>query len=178
MADALEPPWSHPVRLSQAERRPSFTLRADAETRARVAKALGLGRIDSLEASLSLEPWLDGAQLLGEVRARVEQVCGVTLEPFDTDVVGPVEVRMAPAGSPNLSDAPSPELELDPEAPDPPDVIENDSIDLGAYAVEHLALALDPFPRKPGATFDYTPDASEESPFAALRVLQNREPKS
>ncbi|KAF7441445.1 Ubiquinol-cytochrome C chaperone [Pyrenophora tritici-repentis] len=33
------------------------------------------------------------------------------------------------------------------------DLIEDGKIDLGQYAVEQLALSLDPFPRKPGAEF-------------------------
>jgi hypothetical protein len=41
--------------------------------------------------------------------------------------------------------------------------------------VEHLALELDPFPRKPGVTFDYAPPVEETSPFAALKKLT--EPK-
>jgi hypothetical protein len=54
-------------------------------------------------------------------------------------------------------------------------VLDSDAIDLAEYVVEHLALEIDPFPRKPGATFDYAPPAEETSPFAALKKLQ--EPK-
>ena len=49
--------------------------------------------------------------------------------------------------------------------------LEGDQIDLAAYVVEHLALELDPFPRKPGAEFDYQPEAAEVSPFAVLKKL-------
>jgi hypothetical protein len=38
--------------------------------------------------------------------------------------------------------------------------------------VEHLALDLDPFPRKPGAVFEPPPPEGPESPFAVLRVLK------
>ena len=47
------------------------------------------------------------------------------------------------------------------------------SIDLGALATEFLILGLDPYPRKPGATFQPPADAKpEESPFAALAALK------
>ena len=53
-------------------------------------------------------------------------------------------------------------------------MLEGDAIDVAAYVVEHLALEIDPFPRKPGAAFDYSPPDKEESPFA---VLKNLKPK-
>ena len=59
------------------------------------------------------------------------------------------------------------------DAPDPPDVLASDEIDLVGYLVEHLALEIDPFPRKPGAEFDYKPDVAEESPFAVLKRLKD-----
>jgi len=47
---------------------------------------------------------------------------------------------------------------------------------VSAYVVETLALALDPFPRKPGAVFE-SPAATEAiSPFAALADLVKRPP--
>ena len=43
---------------------------------------------------------------------------------------------------------------------------------LAAYVVEDLALAIDPFPRKPGVEFE-APDApGEPSPFAVLAKLK------
>ena len=53
--------------------------------------------------------------------------------------------------------------------------IEDGKIDLGQYAVEQLALALDPFPRKPGATFVQPEEPAEISPFAALKALKPRD---
>jgi uncharacterized metal-binding protein YceD (DUF177 family) len=58
------------------------------------------------------------------------------------------------------------------EDDDPPDEIEGGVVDLGAYVVEHLALALDPFPRKPGVEFEAPAQESEPSPFAALARLK------
>ncbi len=68
------------------------------------------------------------------------------------------------------------ELDLDPDADDPPDVLEGDKIDLGAYVVEDLSLAIDPFPRKPGAAFEAPDTGAEISPFAVLAKLKGGTP--
>jgi uncharacterized metal-binding protein YceD (DUF177 family) len=84
-------------------------------------------------------------------------------------------VRVLPADSPNQPQDDGGELTLDLEAPDPPDLLEGEEIDVEAYVVEHLALAIDPFPRKPGVEFEYMDkDAAEVSPFAVLKNLQTR----
>ena len=41
--------------------------------------------------------------------------------------------------------------------------------------IEHLALELDPFPRKPGAVFVQPPEPTELSPFAALKSLKPKD---
>ena len=43
---------------------------------------------------------------------------------------------------------------------------------LGGYVLEHLALEIDPFPRKPGAVFEPPQTAEIISPFASLRNLK------
>ncbi len=61
---------------------------------------------------------------------------------------------------------------------DPPDPILDDTIDLGAVAVEFMVLGLDPYPRKPGVHFDDMvigeKDAPAPSAFAALARLKDR----
>jgi hypothetical protein len=164
----------HEVGRGSSERR----LIAEGPTRARIAKALDLVELKSLEANLRIAPWLDGAQIEGRWAAAVVQICGITLEPFETVLGGELAVRAVPGGSSALSSEPEHELELDPEADDPPDEITDGVLPLGAYVVEDLSLAIDPFPRKPGAAFE-APEAPEEpSPFAALARLRDAGPKS
>jgi hypothetical protein len=56
---------------------------------------------------------------------------------------------------------------------EPPDLIVDGQIDFGAVVVEFLALALDPYPRKPGAAFaGGDPEPVRQSPFEALRDLK------
>lgn len=166
--------WRHVIRLSDLARGPvSVTLAPDAEIRAQIARRLGLESLPELTGRLTVRPWLDGAEISGRFKARVEQICGVTLDPFESEIAGEIAVQVVPAGSPHApADSPG-EIELDLEAPDPPDVLEGEEIDLAAYLVEHLALEIDPFPRKPGVAFDYEPEVREESPFAVLKRLKD-----
>jgi hypothetical protein len=165
-------PWSALVPLAEAMRTATYDLEADAPARARIAKALNLPRVFALTARLRVRAWLDGAEITGAFHAQIEQVCGVSLDPFPVELDGDLELQVLPAGSPNATGEESEELELDPNAPDPPDVLENGMLDLPAYVVEHLALSLDPFPRKPGVSFDYQAPNPEESPFAVLKGLR------
>ena len=51
-------------------------------------------------------------------------------------------------------------------------MLEGDDLDLGAYLVEHLALEIDPFPRKPGVEWEPPPAETPASPFAVLQQLK------
>jgi uncharacterized metal-binding protein YceD (DUF177 family) len=168
--------WDKPVRLHEVRGPLSLSLAPDETQRAAIAKQLGLVSLPALTAEVKLKPWLDGVEISGRFRASVEQVCGVSLERFEQPVEGEIDARAVPAGSPNAGGEDADEVELDLEAADPPDVFKHDAIDVAAYVVEHLALELDPFPRKPGVTFDYQAPEEETSPFAALKKLN--EPKS
>lgn len=165
--------WSHEVRLVDLAGGPmNLDLVADDATRAAIARRLELKGLKSLRARVRLRPWLDGAEMSGRFEAIVEQVSGISLEEFDQEVSGEIEVRLVPTGSPHAPD-PEAEIELDPESPDPPDVLEDDRIDVAAYVVEHLALEIDPFPRKPGETFEYAQPSDDDSPFAVLKRLKD-----
>jgi uncharacterized metal-binding protein YceD (DUF177 family) len=169
--------WPQPVGLSEAARGPvSRKLVADASARARIAKVLGLDDLVLLEAELRVAPWLDGVEISGTWRATVGQICGVTLDPFQSDLSGALQIRAVPPGSQALAATEDHEVEMDPEGDDPPDLLTSESVDLGAYVVEDLSLAIDPFPRKPGATFEAPPTQGEISPFAVLAKLKGGTP--
>jgi uncharacterized metal-binding protein YceD (DUF177 family) len=168
----MSTPWPSIVTLADLRRGPvRRELVADEAARRRIAEALDLVALDHLEATVTVAPWLDGAALRGRWRASVVQTCVVTLDPLPADLEGEFELKLAPRGS---DAAPRPEIEitLDPQAEDPPDVIETDEIDVGAYVIEHLALELDPFPRTPGVEFEPPPAEEPASPFAILRQLK------
>lgn len=175
MADpAVSDAWNPIVNLRDATRS-GFKRRLTAPEAVRKdqARLLNLVAIRSLSADLTLTPWMDGASLTGRFSAEVVQTCGVTLEPFDARVEGEIDLKLVPEGSAAAPEIGA-EVDLDPEADDPPEVLEGSDIDLGHYVFEHFALELDPFPRKPGAVFEAPAEPTNISPFAALANLKTR----
>ena len=139
--------------------------------RAALARDLGLPAIHALTGQFRIVGSRDRVIVTGRVRAKIEQLCGVTLEPFPTQVDEDVEVTFA-APDPRASRTPPDEVELSMEH-DPPEELTGDSIDLGAITAEFLALGLHPFPRKPGIAFEPPADSSaEDGPFARLAALR------
>jgi uncharacterized metal-binding protein YceD (DUF177 family) len=166
--------WRRLVRLAELAHGPvRLSLVPDAAERAELARELGLEGLPALSAELELRPWLDGVEVTGRFEGQVGQICGVSLDPFEQMVAGEIEARAVPPDSPNAPQLEGGELTLDLDAPDPPDVLETDSVDPTAYLIEHLVLQLDPFPRKPGAAFEFQPADPDDSPFAALRRLKD-----
>ena len=162
-------PYSEPVRLHQVPGGVKRTLEPDAATRARIVKALDLASLDAFSAEMELAPSPAGWRLSGRVRASLAQTCGITLEPLPLEIDAPFFLSLAEAVE---EDSDEIIITMDDESPD---LIENGQIDLGQYAVEQLALRLDPFPRKPGAEFVQPPEPAEISPFAVLKQLRPSE---
>jgi hypothetical protein len=173
----LKLPWSIRVPLGDVRRGPvTLDLTPDAEVQRAIAQALELVDLRGLRAQVRLSPWFDGVELKGDWSAVVAQICGVSLDPFDTALSGEFQVRCAPLGSPLLV-PPESEVEIDLDADDPPDALDDDGVDVAAYVVEHLALEIDPFPRKPGAEFTPPSDETPPSPFAVLARLRPAAPE-
>ncbi len=176
--------FSRPFEVSQAEGEArTVTIEATEAERAALAAAMELPGIAALKAELTVSEAGRGRfTVTGEVRARLTQTCVVTLEDFESDVSEPVEISFAPPEEVERAEsAYAARRDDDPtglEMPEPPDAIENGRIDLGRVAAEFLALALDPYPRKPGVEFQ-SPEPEEEdggkaSPFAALAKLKQK----
>ena len=166
-------PLSRPVSVERLpEEGIEVVVEATPEERAALAKDFKLPAIHALEGRFRLTGTPRRVHVAGVVKARVEQVCVVTLESFEDAIEEEVEVDFATAGA--GAGAPA----GDPEGPDyePPDEIAGGHIDLGALTAEFLVLGLDPYPRKPGAAFSYEGEGdAAESPFAALKGLKPRE---
>jgi hypothetical protein len=127
--------------------------------------------LEQLAARLTLQPWLDGVEIDGRIEALAIRRCGISLETFDETISEPLTLRIVPAGSPNAPRAEGEAIVIDLDAEDPPDEASGDGVDVTAYVVEALALALDPFPRKPGAVFEAPEPTSTPTPFAVLARL-------
>jgi hypothetical protein len=166
--------WTQAVRWTEVVvTGASITMSADAELRVRLAADLDVESIGALSADLTLRPWLDGIEAKGVLRARVIRICGVSLEPFEEIVDDSFVLRFVPEGSANAAPPPQGDVELDLEADDPPDSVTGDAVDLGYYLGEQLALALSPFPRKPGVEFAPQATSGSISPFAVLAGLKS-----
>jgi hypothetical protein len=161
-----------------------LTIDASAAESAALARRAGLPAVLSLAADFHLRKLeASRVEVVGMLRARVVQICVVSLDPFETDIACPIEVTFsgkvepiaAPRNRSDLCDR-SGTSRLGSAALDGPDPIIGGRIDLGALAAEFLMLSLEPYPRMPGVAFDETglvPTGPETvSPFAALRKLK------
>lgn len=129
-----------------------------------VAERLQIPAILELRCTIALRPEAGSIRAEGRLEARVVRLCVVSLEEFETPVEEDFVVRFVPAGE--ESD------EIDPEAEDEMPYT-NATIDLGEAASVQLALALDPYPRRPGAVLEAERPAPSH-PFAALDGLRRR----
>ena len=170
-------PWSVPVAVAQI---PDTGLHRDFEAdraeREAMAEIAGLRNIPSASASLDLVLKRGGrVHVTGRVRARIGQSCVVTLDPIENEIDEDIDLMFAPPVLiSQLSDLVEEAGESDMEIPDPPEPIVDGVIDLGRLATDALFLAVDPYPRKPGAVFEPHVEAAdpEDHPFAALKALR------
>lgn len=162
-------PWPVIVRLDEIGKRLDRKLVADEMDRARIAESLGLEGLNLLEAEVVITQTGPAGEVKGDLHAQVVQICGVSLEPFETSIRSAFTVPFTtePAAEQDTEDQEFGLADLD-----APDVIETGVLDVGGYVVEHLALELDPFPRKPGVEFEAPPPEREASPFAVLANLK------
>jgi len=170
---ASQRPWSVPVRMDEIpETGLRLDLEADAAARAAVAAAAGVDEVARLHAEFDLaRHGRGGLRVVGSVSSTVRQTCVVTLDPVENEIDEAVEVLFAP---PSAVAAKGDEANLDVDAAEPPEVLIDGTVDLGAVATEFLILGIDPYPRKPGAVFEPPPSADAGSkPFAALAALRN-----
>ncbi len=170
----------------------SYTLKATPEERARVAARLDLQDVSEFTATLDAKFVGSGMfKVTGEIKAKVVQTCVVSLGAVPATIRDEVSATFITHDSFEKEKARREKIKARAKArgidededvvelggDDPPEVAKGDRIDLGEVAVVHLALALDPYPRAPGATFSPPPGvgvAAEDdepavaNPFAAL----------
>ena len=139
------------------------TVEARPEELAAVAARLMIPAVSRLACSFRLRRIAEGViEAEGQLEAGVTQVCVLSLEEFPQEVAEAFTVHFVPAGSETE--------ELDLDAPDEIPY-EGSAIDLGEAATEQLALALDPYPKKPGAE-EPAAETEASGPFAALAALR------
>jgi hypothetical protein len=158
----------------------SVTIEANAAERQALAAFYKLPAISALSALFSVKRAREGGvRVAGAVHGELTQICVVSLEPFAATVDEGVDVRFARRSEDSKprrpAEAPHPPSTIDEDEPDP--IVEG-KIDLGALAAEFFALGLDPYPRKPGASFvPHDEVGRQDSPLSALAEPAVRRPK-
>jgi len=144
------------------------------QERAALARRFGLLGLDLLAATLRLESG-GGAGLLrldGHLSAEVTQACVVTLEPVASRVEEDFSLLFSVEGGP--ASATAREVVVDPEAEEPPEALGPGGLDLGEAVAQQLALALNSYPRAPGAALSEaeTPENDTDAPAGPFGVLE------
>ncbi|MEO8559268.1 MAG: DUF177 domain-containing protein [Rhodospirillales bacterium] len=157
-----------------------FHIVATEAERQDLAQRFGLRALSALVADITVAQLQGGVALRveGRLEADLTQACVVSLESvqqhiddsFCLDFGEPADVLDTETGELLLA--------VDPNAPEP---MPHGELDLGELLAEHLALAIDPYPRKPGVALDQilqtngiTLEAAQQSPFAVLSGLKNK----
>jgi uncharacterized metal-binding protein YceD (DUF177 family) len=161
----MTPELSRPFSLDHLGDGTRVTVQSNADERAALAQRMGVPHIHTLTCSFHLHR-VGGPviQATGTLHAQVTQTCVVSLEPFDTVITEDFRVRFIPAGT----ESDDLDIEADDEIP-----YTGNLLDLGEATAEQLALALDPFPRKPGAELPAESNG-EGNAFAALARLRQQ----
>lgn len=167
----MTPEFSRPLALARIppEGREEHLTATPAE-RAALALRFGIPAVNRFSAALQLKPEPGGGiAITGRLSAEVVQDCVVTLEPVTQQVEEAVHLRILGPGE-TYSD--------DPEEPDEVEA-PGGVAELGEALAEQLSLALDPYPRAPGAVLpgegsEPAAEPAPKNPFAALAALKGR----
>lgn len=165
-------PWRVPVAVEDiAETGQHFALVADEAVRAGIARMVGLRELPRLQADFDVtRQSAGGLRVTARVSATVGQTCVVSLEPLDNEIEEDIDLVFVPpvAGQAAEEAAADGEQRAEPRWDDLEPLI-GGVVDLGALATEFLLLGIDPYPRKPGASFEAPQERGPEAgPFAAL----------
>jgi hypothetical protein len=182
MAEAVgqgfEAVFSRPVLLADASQL-TGRIEASEQERAALAQLMGIENLETFTFDYTLKPIAgDRFRLTGTLRAALTQACILTLEPVSERIDEAVSIECWPEEMMAARD--QTEQTIDPAdiGTEPPVAILNGKVDVGATAAEILASAIDPYPRKEGAEFDWNDpkDAGGEalSPFAQLAKLKSK----
>ena len=185
-ATPLRGPFYRPLRIREVPEKVGLDRRIEATAAecAVIASEYELPGVASLAADLHIAANGGRFDVTGFVEAVLTQICVVTLEPFESALRHDVDISFA-APPPALrgSSAERPraaavvDIDMDAED-DAPDRIVDNTIDLGAVALEFLMLARDPYPRKPGVHFTDVligeKEQEDPSPFAALERFKDQ----
>lgn len=140
-----------------------------------LAERLKVPGLSSFKAKVTAMRFRGGLRASGEVTAELTQECVVTFEPVFQKLKEPIDRVFLPGQRPEIDHEQGAEVFVDLDGEDLPDWYHGPELDLTDLLVETIALAINPYPRKPGA--ELPPEAVDESvepsPFAALAALKS-----
>jgi len=142
--------------------------------RARLAEWADVKSVGSFEANITLKRH-PGARFeyRAALSADVVQSCVVTLEPM------PAHLSLEVERSLHLTKLP-PNASIEPEelsigSDEGPEEIQDLHYDVAAPLLEEFSLAIEPYPRAPGVSFEAPQEKDPpESPFAVLKALKSK----
>ena len=152
---------------------------ADETGRAGLADRFALRAVLELTLEGKLGTGRDGDyRFRGRLKARVVQACVVTLEPVENTIDESMALRFVRSDEVDESGH---EVMVEAEEEEEVEPMSGDIVDLGPATAEQFGVALDPYPRKPGAEAPQTPaarvlregdeGATRENPFKVLKNL-------
>lgn len=177
--------WSFYYNADRVDSSPISTkIKADAKQCEDVAVRANVVSIESLEAEVTMHREQAGrvVHVYGTLNASVTLECSITAEEFDFTVEEEIEgwfedkestvsfmKALKNRESKGSQGGKGPvEVEMAPENEDPDAMVEG-QIDLGELAVQHLILAIPPYPKKDGAAYEYSDEAIKPAPDSPLK---------
>jgi hypothetical protein len=179
--EKTELPLSRGLRVDDIEDGEDYATEASQGEREAIAKLLDLVGLEALRFHGKFHFGGEGRLLLeGTLSARMTQTCVVSLDPVETTHDVPVAAEFWPQARIDALAATADEAASHGILDWPEPVIDG-RIELGGLLYETLATGLDPYPRRAGASFEWTESPDEAasatapgSPFAALSRLRGR----
>ncbi len=139
-----------------------LAITADDQQRKAMARICDLVRVNNFRAHVDVARIARGLRVNGTIEADVVHTCVITLEDVTQTIHERFAERFLTARGVNdlraeriaAMGADADQRTIDSIAFDLPEVLTARGCDVGALAFEYFVMALDPYPRKPGAVFD------------------------
>ena len=142
-------------------------IEVSSEDLAKLAQAYDVEDAAMLRADVEVSRHGSLIRVAGSLEADLGRICVVSLESMRELIAEDFAVQYTMNSLPEAEG----ELEADLDAPEP---LGGDVLDLGDVVLEQLVLAMDPHPKKEGASPPIDPGAGQESsPFDVLKQLKS-----
>jgi len=170
--------FSYPIPVDMiAQKEKRYSIEASVEDNKSIAEILMVPAVNHFSAKYVVKGYKKSTliEVSGEYSAKIMQNCIITLEDFEKEYSGEFSVMYDSKLKVKTKD----DEECDIAELDSPEVVYGNEIDLVHVALEQIALALDDYPRKEGAKYNFKPEFTEDdlakerkNPFDILASLK------